>query len=82
MRITIKHKSTGEQLVLSLDEFKIRFKMEFARAYQGYWQHETERTAYLPDFMQKSITETDFMLNFVWNFNNFALSEWYISRIS
>ena len=72
MRITIRNKSTGEQLVLSLDDFKRRFKTEFVCAYQRYLRHETERTAYLPDFM----------LNLAWNFKNYAVSEWYISRIS
>lgn len=81
MRITVKNGSTGEQLVFSLVEFKKRFKTELAQAFQNYIEHETKKTALLPEFMQKNPTEADFMLSFAWNFNNYANSEWYIRAI-
>ena len=53
MRITLENKRTREQLVLSFDEIKAQFKTEFERAYQGFIRHETEKNAFLPEFMQK-----------------------------
>ncbi|MDY4842021.1 MAG: hypothetical protein SO314_06630 [Alphaproteobacteria bacterium] len=81
MRIIVKNRSTGEQLELPLAEFKERFKTEFALAYQNYIRHETAKTEYLPEFMQKRLTEADFMLSLAWNFNNYACSEWFIIEI-
>ncbi len=81
MRIIVNNKRTSEQLVLSLDEFKEKFKTEFMRSYQGYIRHETSKTEMFPAFMQKNYTEADFMLSFAWNFNNYANSEWYIRAI-
>lgn len=81
MRIIVKNRSTGEQLELPFAAFKEKFKTEFARAYQNYIRHETEKNAFLPEFMQKCLTEDDFMLSLAWNFNNYACSEWYIIEI-
>lgn len=76
-----KNRSTGEQLVLPLAKFKEKFKTEFALAYQNYIRHETEKNAFLPEFMQKHLTEADFMLSFAWNFNNYSGSDWCIIGI-
>ncbi len=81
MKIIVNNKRTSEQLVLSIEEFKEKFKTEFMRAYQRYIRHETEKTALLPKFMQKNLTEADFLLSLAWNFNNYANSEWYIRAI-
>lgn len=81
MRIIVKNRSTGEQLALSFAAFKERFKTEFERAYQNYIRHETEKNAFLPEFMQKRLIEADFMLSFVWNFNNYSSSDWSITEI-
>ena len=76
-----KNRSTGEQLVLPLAKFKEKFKTEFALAYQNYIRHETEKNAFLPEFMQKHLTEAKFMLSFAWNFNNYSGSDWCIIGI-
>ena len=81
MRITVINKRTNERLVLSFDEFKAQFKTEFERAYQGFIRHETEKNAFLPEFMQKHLTEADFLLSLQWNFNNYSHAEWYIAAI-
>ena len=81
MRITIKNKRTRELRVLSYEEFKAQFKAEFERAYQGFIRHETEKNAFLPEFMQKHLSEADFLLSLQWNFNNYSRSEWYILAI-
>ncbi|MBQ3619130.1 MAG: hypothetical protein IJS88_04545 [Alphaproteobacteria bacterium] len=81
MQISIKHKRSCEQRVLSYDELKTQFKNEFERAYQGFIRHETEKNAFLPEFMQEHLTEADFLLSLQWNFNNYSRSEWYISAI-
>ncbi len=81
MEITVIQKSTNSWLVLSFDEFKKRFKIEFMCAYQEYICHETEKIALLPEFMRKNLTEADFLLNLVWNFNNYSSSDWYICSI-
>lgn len=81
MWIIVKNRSTGEQLELPFAAFKEKFKTEFARAYQGFIRHETEKNAFLPEFMQKRLTEADFMLSLAWNFNNYACSEWSIIEI-
>lgn len=81
MEITVIQKSTNSRLVLSFDEFKKRFKIEFMCAYQEYICHETEKIALLPEFMRKNLTEADFLLNLVWNFNNYSSSDWYICSI-
>lgn len=81
MRITLENKRTREQLVLSFDEFKAQFKTEFERAYQGFIRHETEKNAFLPEFMQKHLSEADFLLSLQWNFNNYSHTEWYIRHI-
>ena len=81
MQITVINKRTNERLVLSFDEFKAQFKTEFERAYQGFIRHETEKNAFLPEFMQKHLTEVDFLLSLQWNFNNYSHAEWYIAAI-
>ncbi|MCI7486735.1 MAG: hypothetical protein MSB80_04540 [Alphaproteobacteria bacterium] len=81
MRITLENKRTREQLVLSFDEIKAQFKTEFERAYQGFIRHETEKNAFLPEFMHKHLTEADFLLSLQWNFNNYSHAEWYIAAI-
>ena len=81
MRIIVNNKHTNERLVLPFTEFKIRFKTEFERAYQGYIRYETTKNPLLPEFMQKCPDEADFMLNLAWNFNNYSDSEWYIRAI-
>ena len=81
MRITLEHKRTREQRVLSFDEFKAKFKTEFEWAYQGFIRHETEKNVFLPEFMQKHLTEADFLLSLQWNFNNYSHAEWYIAAI-
>ena len=81
MRITLENKRTREQRVLSYEEFKAQFKTEFERAYQGFIRHENENNAFLPEFMQKHLTEADFLLSLQWNFNNYSRSEWYILAI-
>lgn len=81
MQITVINKRTNERLVLSFDEFKVQFKTEFERAYQGFIRHETEKNAFLPEFMQKHLTEADFLLSLQWNFNNYSHAEWYIAAI-
>lgn len=81
MQITIKNRSTGERLVLSLAEFMTRFKTEFVQALQNYIEHETQKTALVPEFMQKKPTEEDFMLSFAWNFNNYSGSAWRVIGI-
>lgn len=81
MKIMVINKRTNERLVLSLEEFKEKFKADLDRAYQGFIRHETEKNAFLPEFMQKHLTEADFLLSLQWNFNNYSRSEWYISAI-
>lgn len=81
MRITLENKRTREQLVLSFDEFKAQFKIEFERAYQDFIRHETEKNSFLPEFMQTHLSETDFLLSLQWNFNNYAHLDWYITAI-
>ena len=81
MQITVINKRTNERLVLSLEEFKEKFKADLGRAYQGFIRHETEKNAFLPEFMQKHLSEADFLLSLQWNFNNYARSDWYIAAI-
>ena len=81
MQITVINKRTNERLVLSLEEFKEKFKADLERAYQGFIRHETEKNAFLPEFMQKHLSEADFLLSLQWNFNNYSRSEWYILAI-
>lgn len=81
MRITIENKRTSEQRVLSFNEFKAQFKIEFERAYQDFIRHETEKNSFLPEFMQTHLSEADFLLSLQWNFNNYAHSDWYITAI-
>lgn len=76
------NKRTGEQKVLSFEDFRIGFKTEFYRAYQNYIRHETEKNVFLPEFMRKSVTENDFLLSLIWNFNHYSSSEWYIAKIN
>lgn len=81
MKIIVKNKRTCEQRVLSYEEFRKVFILDFDRAYQGFIRHETEKNAFLPEFMQKHLTEADFLLSLQWNFNNYSHSEWYIAAI-
>ena len=81
MRITIENKRTSEQRVLSFNEFKAKFKIEFERAYQDFIRHKTEKNSLLPEFMQTHLSEADFLLSLQWNFNNYAHSNWYITAI-
>ena len=81
MQITLENKRTREQRVLSYEEFRKEFKLDFNHAYQGFIRHENEKNAFLPEFMQKHLSEADFLLSLQWNFNNYSRSEWYILAI-
>ena len=81
MRITLENRRTREQRVLSYEEFRKEFKLDFNHAYQGFIRNETEKNAFLPEFMQKHLTEADFLLSLQWNFNNYSHAEWYIAAI-
>lgn len=81
MLITIFNRTTNEKQKLSLEEFKDKFRTELDYAFQCYIRHENEKKSFLPKFMRKNVSEADFFLSLVWNFNNYSNSNWYIRSI-
>lgn len=81
MRVILVNKATNQKLALSLKEFEARFKLEIEQAKQAYFKQEIKQNEALPQFMKKEPSEKDFMLSLVWNFNNYASSDWYIRSI-
>lgn len=78
----VKNKRTGEKLKLTLEEFKIKFRMELQQAFNNYKNQEKQKNLLLPPFMHKNRNyESDFYFDLRWNFNNYQTSLWYIDRI-
>lgn len=81
--ITMKNSRTGEIIKISLQEFKIRFQKELQQALLTYSSHEKQKEMLKPRLLWKPVKDykSDFYFNLRWNFNNYAISEWYIERI-
>ncbi len=73
----IKNKLTKETLVLSEEEFKIRFIKEIETALDSYKRTELAKPYYK---INKNI-ESDFYFSLQYNFNSFSNSVWYIERM-
>lgn len=82
MRIIVKNRRTNESLELNLEEFKIKFSLELAQAFNNYKNQKEQKDMLLPPFMQNNKDyKSDFYFDIRWNFNNHQTSLWYIDRI-
>ena len=77
-KIILKHRRKNEKLELTLEEFKIKFKNELYQAINTYKVHNK---SFLPEFCHKGATEQDFWFSLRFNFNNYAICEYYIEQI-
>ena len=69
-----------ERLELSLEEFKAKFQNELKQAIDSYKADE-ERKNYLPPFVKPTPDyEQDFFMSLVFNFNNYAQTQYYITQ--
>ena len=82
MKLVVKNKRTNETLELNLEEFKIKFRLELAQAFNNYKNREEQKDMILPPFIQKNKNyKSDFYFDIRWNFNNYQTSLWYIDHI-
>lgn len=81
--ITMKNRRTGETIKISLQQFKIRFQKELQQALLTYSSHKRQKDMLKQWFLWKPAKDykSDFYFDLRWNFNNYAISEWYIERI-
>lgn len=77
-KVILKHRRKNERFELTLEEFKIKFQNELSQAIHTYKEHNK---SYLPEFCKKDKTEQDFWSGLRWNFNNYAMCEYYIEQI-
>lgn len=77
-KIILKHRRNNEKLELTLEEFKEKFHDEIAQAVRSFLENNK---SFLPEFCKKDATEQDFWFELRWNFNNYAICEYYIERI-
>ena len=77
-KIILKHRRNNEKLELSLEEFKDKFYNEIAQAVRSFLENNK---SFLPEFCKKDATEQDFWFSLRFNFNNYAICEYYIERI-
>lgn len=82
MKIIVKNKRTKETVELPLNEFKIKFRLELAQAFNSYKNTQEQKDMLLPPIMRKiKDYESDFYFELQWNFNHHQTSLWYIERI-
>jgi len=81
--ITMKNRRTGKTLKIPLQKFKIRFQKELQQALLKYSSHERQKDLIKPWLRWKPAKDykSDFYFDLRWNFNSYAISEWYIERI-
>ena len=81
--ITMKNRRTGETIKITDQQFKIRFQKELQQAVLIYSSHEQQKEIIKSWLCWKPSKDykSDFYFDLRWNFNNYAISEWYIERI-
>ena len=81
-KIIIKNsRNREEELVLTLDEFKEKFKNELHDAIEEYTK-DRERKNYLPSYLRTPPDyEQEFYFSLIFNFNNYAHTNYYIANI-
>lgn len=77
-KIILKNRRKNEKLELTKEEFKIKFNKELNQAINTYKAHNK---SFLPEFCKKGPTEQDFWFSLRFNFNNYAICEYYIENI-
>lgn len=80
-KIIIKHRRNHNlQMELTLEEFKVKFSKELRQAIDDYKADE-ERKNYLPPFVKPTPDyEQDFYMSLIFNFNNYAQTQYYIAQ--
>lgn len=82
-KIIIKNRRNNkDEQVLTLDEFKAKFKNELTSAIQIYSHDQQQKGMLRPPFMHSNNDyELDFYRDLRWNFNNNAQTIYYIDKI-
>lgn len=82
-KIIIKNRRNNkDEQVLTLDEFKAKFKNELTSAIQIYSHDQQQKDMLKPPFMRSNNDyELDFYRDLRWNFNNNAQTTYYIDKI-
>lgn len=82
-KIIIKNRRNNkDEQVLTLDEFKAKFKNELTSAIQIYSHDQQKKDMLKPLFMRlNNDYKSDFYRDLRWNFNNNARSIYYIDKI-
>ena len=83
LTVIAKNRRTGEVVKLPLLQFKIKFQRELQQAFLTYSAHQSQKDMLKPLAFLKNTDchKSDFYFDLRWNFNNYAMSEWYIERI-
>lgn len=77
-KIILKHRRKNERLELTLEEFENKFHNELSQAIHTY---KESNKSFLPEFCKKEVTDQDFKFSLRFNFNNYAISDYYIEHI-
>jgi len=80
-KVIIKNRRNHKEcLELSMEEFKAKFQNELKQAIDSYKADE-ERKNYLPPFVKPTPDyEQDFYMSLIFNFNNYAQTQYYIAQ--
>lgn len=79
-KIKLVSRRTRQERVLTLQEFKQEFHKELRQAINTYSAHQRSKD-FFNIYFRNPDYESDFYNSLQFNFNNNAVSEWYIERI-
>ena len=79
-KLKLVSRRTRQERVLSLQEFKQEFQNELYQAINTYSAHQKSKDFFNAYFRNPDY-KSDFYMSLQFNFNNYAMSEWYIERI-
>lgn len=77
-KIILKHRRKNERLELTVEEFENKFRNELHQAINTY---KANNKSFLPEFIHKGVTDQDFWFSLRFNFNNYAISDYYVEQI-
>lgn len=77
-KVSLRNKATREHLVMTIEEFKLKFKYDITLAMEAYIYFSNNRNRHL---LRRPVDADDFFFDIRHNFNNYTNGLWYIDKI-